>query len=72
MNKIQNLKTLGITVLFFTTVFILSYFLTEPRIEKQTNEEKNQSVKDSLLDEQYKKELETYPFDHSKIPTNGK
>ena len=31
-----------------------------------------QHFKDSLEIEYYKKQLELYPFDHSKIPTDGK
>lgn len=32
--------------------------------------DKLQFTKDSLETEYYKKQLESYPYDHSKIPTN--
>ena len=43
-------------------------------IKKKTDIRKYemQHFKDSLEIEYYKKQLELYPFDHSKIPTDGK
>lgn len=44
-------------------------------IRYQTRKETQEQIKflrDSFEMEYYKKQLETYPFDHSKIPTNGK
>ena len=37
---------------------------------KQMTHDKLPSTKDSLETEYYKKQLESYPYDHSKIPTN--
>lgn len=44
-------------------------------IRYQTRKETQEQIKflrDSFEMEYYKKQLKTYPFDHSKIPTNGK
>ena len=53
----------------------INKFGTNTRIIKyQTQEETRDQVKylkDSFSDDYYKKELESYPFDHSKIPHDG-
>ena len=38
---------------------------------KQITHNKLEFIKDSLETQYYKKQLESYPYDHSKIPTNG-
>ena len=50
-------------LLFVTGVLLLS---TRKRLEH----DKIKNLRDSLEMEYYKKQLESYPYDHSKIPTN--
>ena len=52
---------------------ILSLIIITSRIDlnnKQMTHDKLQYTKDSLETEYYKKKLESYPYDHSKIPTD--
>jgi pyruvate dehydrogenase complex dehydrogenase (E1) component len=50
-------------LLFVTGVLLLS---TRKRLEH----DKIKNLRDSLEMEYYKKQLESYPYDHSKIPTD--
>ena len=53
-------------------VILVSIIITS-RIDsynKQITHDKLEFIKDSLETEYYKKQLESYPYDHSKIPTN--
>jgi hypothetical protein len=52
-------------ILFITIVFT-SRFTDKKELES----ERVKFLKDSLEIEYYKKELESYPYDHSKIPTD--
>lgn len=52
---------------------ILSLIIITSRIDlnnKQMTHDKLEFIKDSLETEYYKKQLESYPYDHSKIPTD--
>lgn len=69
MKITEESKNLLFVLLFFSVIGLISYYLTKP-IEQNTStkEELYQIAKDSLLDEQIKKEIDsTYNFDHSKI-----
>ena len=53
-------------------VILVSIIITS-RIDsynKQITHDKLEFIKDSLETEYYKKQLESYPYDHSKIPTD--
>ena len=57
------------SVLFIISVSII----ITSRIDsynKQMTHDKLEFIKDSLETEYYKKQLESYPYDHSKIPTD--
>jgi hypothetical protein len=58
-----------VSVLFLITISII----ITSRIDsdnKQMTHDKLRFIKDSLESEYYKKQLESYPYDHSKIPTD--
>ena len=60
-------------ILFFLSLggILFTISLTSNRYDEMRKEQvKMQYVKDSLETEYYKKQLESYPYDHSKIPTD--
>lgn len=64
-NKIVIVLVSVLLILFGITY---SYFLKET---VKIKDEKAQLRKDSLETEYYKKQLDSFPFEHSKIPDNG-
>ena len=54
-------------LLFVTGVVVLTYELST---RKRLDTDKIKNLRDSLEMEYYKKQLESYPYDHSKIPTD--
>jgi hypothetical protein len=58
-----------IVMLLFVTggVVLLTYELST---RKRLDTDKIKNLRDSLEMEYYKKQLESYPYDHSKIPTD--
>jgi hypothetical protein len=56
-------------MLLFVTggVVLLTYELST---RKRLDTDKIKNLRDSLEMEYYKKQLESYPYDHSKIPTD--
>jgi competence protein ComGC len=54
-----------VSVLF---VIFISIIITS--IIDSSNKQTTHNIKDSLEIEYYKKQLESYPYDHSKIPTD--
>jgi pyruvate dehydrogenase complex dehydrogenase (E1) component len=56
-------------MLLFVTggVVLLTYELST---RKRLEHDKIKNLRDSLEMEYYKKQLESYPYDHSKIPTD--
>jgi hypothetical protein len=61
-------------ILFFLSLggILFTISLTSNRYDEMRKEQvKMQYVKDSLETEYYKKQLESYPYDHSKIPTDA-
>jgi pyruvate dehydrogenase complex dehydrogenase (E1) component len=54
-------------VTFIAIMFFLSNIETT---NKRLEQDKIKNLRDSLEMEYYKKQLESYPYDHSKIPTN--
>jgi hypothetical protein len=62
-------RTFFIVMLLFVTggVVLLTYELST---RKRLDTDKIKNLRDSLEMEYYKKQLESYPYDHSKIPTD--
>ncbi len=59
---------MSIMMLLFITGVVL---LTDgPPTRKRLDTDKIKNLRDSLEMEYYKKQLESYPYDHSKIPTD--
>lgn len=54
-------------LLFITGVVLLTDGLST---RKRLEHDKIKNLRDSLEMEYYKKQLESYPYDHSKIPTD--
>ena len=54
-------------LLFITGVVLLTDGLST---RKKLEHDKIKNLRDSLEMEYYKKQLESYPYDHSKIPTD--
>jgi hypothetical protein len=62
------LAVMSIMMLLFITGVVL---LTDgPPTRKRLEHDKIKNLRDSLEMEYYKKQLESYPYDHSKIPTD--
>jgi hypothetical protein len=62
-----NKTFLVVMLLFVTGVVVLTYELST---RKRLDTDKIKNLRDSLEMEYYKKQLESYPYDHSKIPTD--
>ena len=57
--------------LMIATFIIIVFFLSNrPNINKRLSPNRVKFLRDSLEMEYYKKQLESYPYDHSKIPTD--
>ena len=65
-------ENLGEILLFLSFAGILFIISLTPNydVEGLKKQQKIQYLKDSLETEYYKKQLESYPYDHSKIPTD--
>lgn len=64
---ISNFGTI-LMVISFGISFYMMFTMMKDSEETKLELKKQQSLKDSLEIEYYKKMLESYPFDHSKIP----
>lgn len=67
------MKSSSFFILASIIFLILSLIIITSRIDlnnKQMTHDKLEFIKDSLETEYYKKQLESYPYDHSKIPTD--
>ena len=58
-----------VSVLFIIFILIIITSIIDSS-NKQMTHNKLEFIKDSLETEYYKKQLESYPYDHSKIPTD--
>lgn len=58
-----------VSVLFVIFISIIITSIIDSS-NKQMTHNKLEFIKDSLETEYYKKQLESYPYDHSKIPTD--
>jgi len=72
MKTNENLKVAALVVLFFTIIILISFYTTKPIEPKTPSVDKQiQLAKDSITNQIIKQELDsTYPFDHSKTPTD--
>lgn len=68
----RNREFVGLVIASILFGFIVSGLYTSTIQKREIITYEEQHFKDSLEIEYYKKQLETYPFEHSKIPENGK